>query len=117
MVLLFVIPAVLVAVLTMVWWMPTKWYRALLYPGGRLNAISRRMNLFSAWLGSRGIAPTLMVTLETRGRRTGKTLRVPMVVAEVAGDRYLVSMLRRELGLVAQRESCERPGAVNSRHH
>jgi len=93
MVLLIVILAVLVAILTMVWWMPTKWYRALLYPGGRPNAISRRMNSFSAWLGSRGIAPTLMVTLETRGRRTGKTLRVPMVVAEVAGDRYLVSML------------------------
>jgi deazaflavin-dependent oxidoreductase (nitroreductase family) len=51
------------------------------------------MNAMSAWAGSRGIAPTLMVTLETTGRRTGKTLRVPMVVAELDSDRYLVSML------------------------
>ena len=34
-----------------------------------------------------------MVTLETKGRRTGKTLRVPMVVAELNGNRYLVPML------------------------
>jgi hypothetical protein len=34
-----------------------------------------------------------MVSLETKGRRTGRILRVPLVVAEVLGDRYLVSML------------------------
>jgi deazaflavin-dependent oxidoreductase (nitroreductase family) len=34
-----------------------------------------------------------MVTLETKGRRSGKTRRVPMVVAELGGNRYLVSML------------------------
>jgi hypothetical protein len=93
MIALAVVVGVVVASLTMVWWMPTRWYRALLYPGGRPNAISRRMNSFSAWLGSRGIAPTLMVTLETRGRRTGNRLRVPMVVAVLQGNRYLVSML------------------------
>ena len=91
--LLIIIIGVLIAVLTMAFWMPRTWYRALLYPGGRPNSIARRMNALSAWAGSRGVAPTLMVTLETKGRRTGKTLRVPMVVAEVAGDRYLVSML------------------------
>jgi deazaflavin-dependent oxidoreductase (nitroreductase family) len=90
---LIVIIGLLVAVLTMAFWMPRTWYRALLYPGGRPNAIARRMNSLSAWAGSRGVAPTLMVTLETKGRRTGKTLRVPMVVADYNGDRYLVSML------------------------
>lgn len=83
----------LIAILTMAWWMPRRWYRELLYPGGRPNAIARRMNSLSAWAGSHGVAPSLMVTLETKGRRTGKTLRVPMVVAEVGGNRYLVSML------------------------
>ena len=34
-----------------------------------------------------------MVSLETRGRRTGRILRVPLVVAEVKRHRYLVSML------------------------
>jgi hypothetical protein len=34
-----------------------------------------------------------MVTLETKGRRTGRTVRVPLVVAELEGNRFLVSML------------------------
>ena len=90
---LVIIIVILVALLTMAFWMPRTWYRALLYPGGRPNAIARRLNSLNAWAGSRGVAPTLMVTLETKGRRSGKTLRVPMVVAEVGGNRYLVSML------------------------
>src|SRR5215470_14264885 len=93
MITLVIIIVILVAVLTMAFWMPRTWYRALLYPGGRPNAIARRMNSLSAWAGARGVAPTLMVTLETKGRRTGKILRVPMVVAELDGNRYLVSML------------------------
>lgn len=91
--LVVIIVALLITMLTMAFWMPRTWYRAVLYPGGRPNAISRRLNSLSAWAGSRGVAPSLMVTLETKGRRTGKTLRVPMVVAEVGGERYLVSML------------------------
>jgi deazaflavin-dependent oxidoreductase (nitroreductase family) len=88
-----IILGVLVAYFTMYWWMPRSWYRALLYPGGRPNAVARRLNAVSAWAGARGIAPSLMVTLETKGRRTGRTSRVPLVVAELGGDRYLVSML------------------------
>ncbi len=42
---------------------------------------------------SRGILPQFLVTLETRGRLTGRTHRIPMVVADVAGNRYIVSML------------------------
>lgn len=34
-----------------------------------------------------------MVSLETKGRRTGRSLRVPLVVARLEGGRYLVSML------------------------
>jgi len=90
---LVVIVGVLVAFFTMSWWMPRSWYRALLYPGGRPNALARRLNSASDWAGSLGVAPTLMVSLETKGRRTGKTSSVPLVVAELDGDRYLVSML------------------------
>ncbi|HYL59914.1 MAG TPA: nitroreductase family deazaflavin-dependent oxidoreductase [Candidatus Acidoferrales bacterium] len=90
--LLFIVVA-LVAFFTMSWWMPHAWYRKLLYTGGRPNALSRRLNAAQAWVTSRGMTPALMVTLETRGRRTGKTSSVPLVVAELGGERYLVSML------------------------
>jgi len=90
---LVIILAALVALLTMSFWMPRSWYRRLLYTGGRPNALSRRINAAQAWVSSLGIAPTLMVSLETKGRRTGRTSRVPLVVAELGGDRYLVSML------------------------
>lgn len=90
---LLIIVLLLVAFFTMTWWMPRKWYRALLYPGGRPNALSRRLNAAQAWVTSRGMTPSLMVSLETKGRRTGKTMSVPLVVAELGGERYLVSML------------------------
>ena len=90
---LLIIVLLLVAFFTMTWWMPRKWYRALLYTGGRPNALSRRLNAAQAWVTSRGMTPALMVALETRGRRSGKTMSVPLVVAELAGERYLVSML------------------------
>lgn len=88
-----IVLGVLAALFTMSWWMPHSWYRWLLYTGGRPNVLSRRLNSAGAWISSLGIAPSLMVSLETKGRRTGRTFRVPMVVAELAGDRYLVSML------------------------
>src|SRR5271157_68466 len=83
----------LVAFFTMPWWMPRSWYRKLLYTGGRPNALSTRLNSAWAAISSFGITPSFMVSLETRGRRTGRTLRVPMVMAELGGERYLVSML------------------------
>ena len=87
-----IVLSLLVAFFTMAWWMPRAWYRAFFYPGRRPNALSSRLDALSAWAGSLGLAPSRMVT-ETRGRRSGKPSRVPLVVAEVAGDRYLVSML------------------------
>jgi deazaflavin-dependent oxidoreductase (nitroreductase family) len=35
----------------------------------------------------------MVATLEVVGRRSGRPVRLPVVVADVAGDRYLVSML------------------------
>ena len=90
---LVIILGVLAIFVTMPWWLPRSWYRALLYPGGRPNAFTRRHNAVWAWVSSLGIAPSLMVSLETRGRRTGRMVRVPMVVAELGSERYLVSML------------------------
>lgn len=90
---LLIVIAALAALFTMPWWMPRKWYRALHYPGGRPRAFTRRINSAQAWLTARGVGPSFVVTLETKGRRTGKILRVVLVAAELSGDRYLVSML------------------------
>jgi len=83
----------LVVFLTMAWWMPRPWYRKLLYTGARPNAFSSRLNSAWAAVSSFGITPSFMVSLETRGRRTGRRVRVPLVVAELGNERYLVSML------------------------
>src|SRR4029450_12804308 len=41
-----------------------------------------------------GIAPNYLVTLEVVGRRSGRTISFPLVMAAVDGERYLVSTLR-----------------------
>ena len=40
-----------------------------------------------------GVAPNHLVTLDVRGRRSGRTISLPLVMAVVDGERYLVSML------------------------
>ena len=90
---MLVILVLLLAFVTMSWWMPSDLYRVFLYPGGKPNAFARRLNRLSDWASSMGVAPSLMVSLETRGRRTGKNSRVPLVVAQLGASRYLVSML------------------------
>jgi deazaflavin-dependent oxidoreductase (nitroreductase family) len=52
------------------------------------------MNRLSALQFSAGLlSPRRAVTLEVRGRRSGRVVSLPLVVAEVGGERYLVSML------------------------
>jgi len=67
----------------------TRW----LYRGQRPNWIARILNRASAAVGSSGIAPNYLVTLEVTGRKSGRTFSLPLVVAVVGGQRYLVSML------------------------
>jgi len=81
-------------------WMPRAWYRAMLYPGGRPNALGRSMNSASARLFAAGILPKSAVSLETVGRRTGRVHSDPLVMVEIAGERYLVSMLGRSANWV-----------------
>jgi len=47
-----------------------------------------------------GIAPNYLVTLEVEGRRSGRTTSFPLVMAVVDGERYLVSMLGRDVAWV-----------------
>ncbi|MEO3876012.1 nitroreductase/quinone reductase family protein [Nonomuraea sp. B12E4] len=48
---------------------------------------------------SSGLAPRL-VTLEVPGRRTGRIIAFPLVVADHQGERYLVAMLGRHTNWV-----------------
>ena len=64
-----------------------------LYRGNRPNRIARAVNAGSARLASAGIGPARLVTLEVTGRRSGRTISFPVVVADYQGERYLVSML------------------------
>jgi deazaflavin-dependent oxidoreductase (nitroreductase family) len=67
----------------------TRW----LYRGQRPNWIARMLNRAWAVVASWGVAPNYLLTLEVTGRKSGRTASLPVVVAVVEGERYLVSML------------------------
>ena len=69
------------------------WFHDWLYRGGRPNAVARLVNRGWAALHSLGLFPNYMVTLEVVGRRSGKVITLPLAMAVVDGERYLVSML------------------------
>ncbi|MET8067029.1 nitroreductase/quinone reductase family protein [Micromonospora sp. NPDC005686] len=72
-----------------------------MYRGRRPNRLARMMNALSAWQYGAGLAPRHWVTLEVPGRRTGRTISVPIVVADHDGERYVVSMLGERANWVA----------------
>jgi hypothetical protein len=67
--------------------------RKWLYRGGRPNRVARLADRFTAALSARGVGPDYLVTLEVPGRKSGRIVSLPLVVADVEGERYLVSML------------------------
>ena len=71
-----------------------------LYRGGRPNPLARWLNRVISTVHAGGIAPDHCVTLEVVGRRSGRTISFPLVMAIVDGERYLVSMLGRDVAWV-----------------
>ena len=67
-----------------------------LYHGQHPNWLARILNRFWAIIHATGIAPNYLATLEVIGRRSGKPVTLPVVIAIVDGQRYLVSMLGEE---------------------
>ncbi len=67
----------------------TRW----LYRGQRPNWIARILNRATAAVASSGVTSNYLVTLEVTGRKSGRTISLPVVLAVVDGQRYLVSML------------------------
>ena len=74
----------------------TRW----MYRGGRRNRLASLLNRVAAALGSSGIASNRMVTLEVVGRKSGRVVSLPLVPANVDGQRYLVSMLGEDVAWV-----------------
>lgn len=63
------------------------------YRGGHPNRAAGLLNALAARIHALGLAPNYLVTLEVAGRRSGRRLRLPLVMAVVGDERYLVSML------------------------
>ncbi|GAB3486729.1 nitroreductase/quinone reductase family protein [Nocardiopsis coralliicola] len=73
--------------------MLSTWKRRM-YRGGRPDRTAAAMNRLSAWWFRSGVlARDNWIELEVRGRTSGRRVTFPLVVAEVGGERYLVSML------------------------
>lgn len=65
-----------------------------LYRGERPNRLARIVNRFAAWLFAKGIVrPGRAATVEVTGRRSGRVISFPVVVADYEGARFLVAML------------------------
>lgn len=72
-----------------------------MYAAGRPNWIARAMNRVSAIQFAHGfLAPAHWVTLEVRGRRSGRLISFPLVLTEYDGGRYLVAMLGKDANWV-----------------
>jgi hypothetical protein len=65
-----------------------------MYRDGRPNRLARLMNRCSAIRHATGLLmPDRWVALEVPGRRIGRLISFPLVVADYQGERYLVAML------------------------
>lgn len=74
----------------------TRW----LYRGHRPNRLARMVNRITAAIFARGVAVNYLATLEVTGRKSGRTFSLPLVIAIVDGQRYLVSMLGENVSWV-----------------
>jgi F420H(2)-dependent quinone reductase len=84
------------------------------YRGGRPNRVARLLNRWGAAVYARGVAPDYLITLEVPGRRSGRTVSLPLVMVVVGGERYLVSMLGDDVNWVRNVKAAG--GDVTLRH-
>ena len=77
------------------------WVKQWMYRRGRPGGLAKVMNRISAIQYSAGLlSPRRAMTLEVPGRRSGRTISFPVVVADYEGGRYLVSMLGKDANWV-----------------
>jgi deazaflavin-dependent oxidoreductase (nitroreductase family) len=75
---------------------PRRW----MYSGQRPHRVAAFLDRGTAAVVAAGIGPKRLVRLEVRGRRSGRVLRLPVVVADHEDHRYLVAMLGTEANWV-----------------
>ena len=68
-----------------------------LYRNGRPHRIAAVLNRCWAAIHALGFAPNWLVTLDVVGKKSGRTVSLPLVMAVVDGEHYLVSMLGAEV--------------------
>jgi deazaflavin-dependent oxidoreductase (nitroreductase family) len=88
-----------------------------LYRGKRPNCLAQLINGAWARLASAGLAPGRLVRLEVTGRRTGRTVSFPVVVADYRDDRYLVSMLGEDTNWVRNVRAAEGRAVLRHGRH
>ncbi|HTP09839.1 MAG TPA: nitroreductase/quinone reductase family protein [Anaerolineae bacterium] len=88
-----------------------------LYKGGRPNWLASLLNRGWAIIHGLGIAPDYLVTLEVTGRRSGRTISLPLVMARLNGERYLVSMLGTEAGWVRNVQAADGKAVLRHGRH
>ncbi|MGE2832667.1 nitroreductase family deazaflavin-dependent oxidoreductase [Mycobacterium sp. SMC-4] len=72
-----------------------------MYRGGRPGALARVLNTLAAWQFSAGVLSRRCdANLLVRGRTSGKTVTVPVVITDYDGERYVVSMLGEDANWV-----------------
>lgn len=76
-----------------------------LYPGNRPGRIATILNGFWKRIHALGFFPNYLVTLEVKGRYTGRIVSLPLVMVVLDGQRYLVSMLGADAGWVRNVEA------------
>jgi F420H(2)-dependent quinone reductase len=72
-----------------------------MYRGGRPNRLAALLYRVDRAVASAGRGPKRLVTLEVRGRSSGRVVAFPLVVADYGGERYLVAMLGERSNWVA----------------
>jgi deazaflavin-dependent oxidoreductase (nitroreductase family) len=65
----------------------------LFYRNWRPTRLGRLVNRAWAWLSGLGLTPRVLLTLQVKGRHSGRLRTNILVVARQDGQRYLVSML------------------------
>jgi hypothetical protein len=74
--------------------------RRWLYRRRRASGLARVLNAVQARLAAAGVGPRWLVMVEVTGRRSGKTISFPAVIAGYDNGRYLVSMLGEDTNWV-----------------
>lgn len=87
----------------------------LFYRDWRPTLLGRWVNRLQGLWSSLGLPPSLVATLEVRGRKSGQPRINPIVIVRLNGKRYLVSMLGPESDWVKNVEAASGEAVLRQR--